>query len=114
MTSRILTALTAVFLLAVGASASMAAGNGIGPDEARTAAIKILKGDPYGSTAAEVAANIAGQEFATHKLCSPDQKNWVFRIAVPASDRHPDGIRGYLVIDAQTGEMICAGLPFLD
>ena len=41
---------------------------------------------------------------------------WRFQVFVPKA-RNPSGdndISGYLVIDARTGKLVCAGLPFLD
>ena len=85
----------------------------VSPDEARVIALNILMGNPYGSSADEVAQNIIKQELTPHNICSPDKANWVFHVSVPPSKDHESGIKGYLVIDAQTGENICAGLPFL-
>lgn len=85
-------------------------------------AISILKGDPYGKTAAEVQKHIVGSALAfpgsrTLAACGPMRKPvWVFDVAVPAkpgSGGH-DAISGALVLDAATGRLDCASLPFLD
>jgi len=87
--------------------------------QARAAAVAILKGDPYGSSDKQVLENIAAAQLVTAgsvcgaKVTSPV---WQFQVFVPKA-RNPSGdndIKGYLVIDARTGKMVCAGLPFLD
>lgn len=89
---------------------------------ARTAAIKILMGDPYGKTPQEVALNVASSELimsGKHKCANGNSKTpiWQFHVVVPPS-RNPNStghpIDGYLLLDARTGKMKCAGLPFLD
>ncbi len=87
--------------------------------QARAAAVKILKGDPYGTTDAQVAKNIAGAQLITAgSVCGAKVKRpvWQFHVVVPKA-RNPSGdndIDGFLVIDARTGKLSCAGLPFLD
>lgn len=83
------------------------------------AAIKILKGDPYGSTDQEVLGHITESLLiiAGHSTCGIISRPvWQFHILVPASDAKKEtaDIDGYLQIDATTGRFICAGLPFLD
>lgn len=87
--------------------------------QARAAAVAILKGDPYGNSDKQVFENIAAAQLVTAgsvcgaKVTSPV---WQFQVFVPRA-RNPSGdsdIKGYLVIDARTGKMVCAGLPFLD
>ncbi|NVN84533.1 MAG: hypothetical protein HXX15_00460 [Rhodopseudomonas sp.] len=86
---------------------------------ARAAAISILQGDPYGRTPADVAQNIVASQLLTggSKRCGGKATKpvWEFHVVVPAN-RNPNGspIDGYLVIDARTGKMTCAGLPLLD
>ena len=88
---------------------------------ARSKAIALLKGDPYGQTTQEVARNILeGQLIASGDTrCGGTTIRtpvWQFHVLVPAA-RNPSGdnaIDGYLLLDARTGKLTCAGLPFLD
>jgi hypothetical protein len=89
--------------------------------QARTKAIAILKGDPYGRTTAEVAKNIQHAEFVrdgNSKLCAAQKiPIWEFHVVVVTAnkDQFNDGvIDGYLSIDARSGKMLCANLPLLD
>lgn len=77
---------------------------------ARRAAIRILKGDPYGRTDAEVDGNIRSQSLERNE----NRTAWVFAIKTDATGDYPDGIEGTLIIDAADGSLITAGLPFLD
>lgn len=87
---------------------------------ARVAAVKILKGDPYGKTDKAVMLNIKISRLISKgpTNCSgavAERPVWQFRIVVPAS-RNPNGgqgIDGILLIDARTGKLECATLPFL-
>ena len=87
--------------------------------QARAAAVAILKGDPYGTSDKEVLENItAARLIAAGSVCGAKVTSpvWQFQVFVP-KERNPSGdsdISGYLVIDARTGEMVCAGLPLLD
>ena len=81
---------------------------------ARRAAIAILLGDPYGSTAAAVDRTIVSQTLMRDDACHTRKQVWKFRVVVPPSRTSPDGIDGYLVLDAANGKLVCAGLPFLD
>jgi hypothetical protein len=88
--------------------------------QALAKAISILAGDPYGGTPKEVAANIqevqliaAGSDHCQGRIMGPV---WQFHVVVP-KERMKDGnspIDGYLVLNARTGKIVCAGLPFLD
>lgn len=89
---------------------------------ARAAAIRILMGDPYGKNAQQVGLNLNSSELIMSGNTKCGSKNsaspvWQFHVVVPAS-RNPNSggnaIDGYLLIDARTGKMKCAGLPFLD
>ncbi len=87
---------------------------------ARSKAIALLKGDPYGRTPQEVARNILDGQLITSGDTSCGGKTtvpvWQFHVLVPAA-RNPSGqndIDGYLLLDARTGKLRCAGLPFLD
>ncbi len=87
--------------------------------QARAAAVQILKGDPYGRSNAQVRKNITAAQLVTAgSVCGTKVTRplWQFQVFVPKA-RNPSGhndIRGYLVIDARTGKLVCAGLPFLD
>ena len=82
-------------------------------DKARRDAIALLLGDPYGKTPAAVSRVIVSQKSVRDTHCQSNKVVWEFIIAVPASKAQPQGINGYLVLDRVTGELICAGLPFL-
>jgi hypothetical protein len=86
----------------------------VGASAARTAAIKILGGDPYGRTPAEVRRSIVGQTLKRDDLCHTGKRVWKFHVVVPKSATAPDGIDGYLELDAANGHMLCANLPLLD
>ncbi len=87
---------------------------------ARAQVISLLKGDPYGRTSQDVARNvlegqliISGDTKCGGKASFPV---WQFHVLVPAA-RNPNGdadIDGYLLLDARSGKLTCAGLPFLD
>ena len=93
-------------------------------DQALDAAARILKGDPYGNTRAEIANGIKLQMLIV-KGADPCKKEplqtpiWVF--SVKAIDKHtldekgqPQKIDGLLTLDASSGKLSCATLPFLD
>lgn len=89
---------------------------------ARTAAINILMGDPYGKNPQEVGLNLASSELimsGKHKCANGNTKTpvWQIHVVVPPSrnlNSTGHAIDGYLLLDARTGKMKCAGLPFLD
>ncbi len=105
-------------ILALGAAPALAAG-AMNERQARAAAVTILKGDPYGKSDAQVLKNITEAQLVTAgSVCGKKVTRplWRFQVVVPKA-RNPSGdndIRGYLVIDARTGKLVCAGLPFLD
>ena len=108
----------AAVLLAVSQTAALAAG-AMSERQARAAAVQILKGDPYGKTDAQVLKNITEAQLVTAgSICGKKVTRplWRFQVVVPKA-RNPStdsDIRGYLVIDARTGKLVCAGLPLLD
>ena len=117
---------TLVRLFALGVLAAMLAAapaQAAGPmteQQARAAAAKILKGDPYGKTPDQIAKNIASAQLLTAGVTECGTKVsrpvWQFHVVVP-KNRNPSGdnaIDGFLVLDGRTGKMVCAGLPFLD
>jgi hypothetical protein len=115
---RIAIALAATFVAAAPLAPAQAAGV-MNEGQARAAAVKILKGDPYGKTDADVLRNImAAQLITAGSVCGRKVTRplWQFHVVVPKA-RNPSGdneINGFLVIDGQTGKIDCAGLPFLD
>ncbi len=115
---RIIIALAAAFIAAAQITPAPAAGV-MTEHQARAAAVKILKGDPYGKTANDVLRNIAAAQLITAgSVCGAKVTKpvWQFHVVVP-KQRNPSGaneINGFLVIDGQTGKIVCAGLPFLD
>lgn len=83
--------------------------------QARTKAIEILKGDPYGTTTAQVAANIKQARLIRdgHSRACGDTKKlvWEFHVVTRTAEQRIDG---YLAVDARTGELMCTNLPLLD
>ena len=118
MRARWIIGAAAAVLLAASQTASLAAG-AMSERQARAAAVQILKGDPYGKTDAQVLKNItAAQLIVAGSACGKKVTRplWQFQVFVPKA-RNPSGdndIKGFLVIDAGTGKLVCAGLPFLD
>jgi len=102
----------------VAAAPARAAGE-MSEQQARAAAAKILKGDPYGDSVDQIMKNIEGAQLITAgSVCGSrvTKPVWQFHVVVP-KERNPSGdneINGLLVIDGRTGKIICAGLPFLD
>ena len=88
------------------------------PERALDAAIDVLKGDPYGTTDAEVRANILESRLGPRRdtVCKGGSAQvWSFRVRVVRPKTNPDQpIDGWLVLDAARGEIVCANLPFLD
>ncbi len=89
--------------------------------QARAKAIAILKGDPYGTTAAEVAKAIKQVRLVRDgntKACGAKKiAAWEFHVVVvtPNKDQFNNGaIDGYLALDARNGRVLCANLPLLD
>jgi hypothetical protein len=84
-------------------------------EQARAKAVAVLRGDPYGKTNAEVMGNIKQVEFLRDGVTEPcgamKKPVWQFHVVVSAAARHIDG---YLILDAQSGKMLCHNLPFLD
>ena len=113
--------LTGIIVLALaGSLAAVQAAGAMSERQARTAAAKILKGDPYGNTTDQIMQNIASAQLlaAGTTLCGTKviRPVWQFHVVVP-KNRNPSGdskIDGFLTIDATTGKLVCAGLPFLD
>lgn len=107
-------------LAAVLAAAPARAAGAMTERQARAAAAKILEGDPYGNTTDQIAQNIAGAQLlsagATRCGTKVTKPVWQFHVVVPKNRNPSDDskIDGFLAIDAGTGKLVCAGLPFLD
>lgn len=109
------------FAVAFTADAAAQAQGLLSEKQARLKAATILKGDPYGSTVEIAASRIAKAQLlvsgttdcGASAVTSPV---WQFLVIVPRGTvpTQSNEIRGYLVLDARTGRMTCAGLPFLD
>ena len=87
--------------------------------QARAKAVKILMGDPYGRTTADVLRNIKDAKFlddGVTQACGPLKKAvWQFHVVVASPPNNPESpIDGYLVLDGRSGRLICANLPMLD
>lgn len=81
-------------------------------------AVAVLKGDPYGDTAAAVVAAIRERRLVPRRdtVCGGGASlAWAFRVVIPKPVNNPDSpIDGWLVLDAASGRTVCATLPFLD
>jgi hypothetical protein len=111
-------ALSLALVAALVTAPALAAGV-MNEQQARAAAVAILKGDPYGQTPAAVMKNMQDAQLITAgSVCNAKVSKpvWRLHVVVP-KERNPSGdnaIDGYLVIDGQTGKIVCAGLPFLN
>src|SRR5262249_45763757 len=88
---------------------------------ARDKAINILKGEPYGRSRVVVKKNIKSVRFVRNgdtKACGPIQNAaWEFHVIVMTAGKNKfvnRSIDGFLALDAHTGKILCANLPFLD
>ncbi len=100
-------------------SVSACAGDILSKAQARRAAIEILKGDPYGNSSHEVLQNIRLIQFVSAGTSNCGLfpfPVWQIHVLVPKERvKYGDSkIDGWLVLNARTGKMVCAGLPFLD
>jgi hypothetical protein len=121
MPARLIVAITlaAAFVAAAPEIGPAGAASVMTERQARVAAARILKGDPYGGNFDEIIQNIESAQLITAgSVCGSrvTKPVWQFHVVVP-KERNPSGdneINGFLVIDARTGKLVCAGLPFLD
>lgn len=107
---RTATLAAAVLFSAVGVSAA----GFLSERRATEKAAAILKGDPYGSTFLETVKHIKQALLITQGSggCGSVTKPvWAFHVQA-RTNLSP--IDGWLYIDARTGAMTCATLPFLD
>ncbi len=117
MVRLVVTALVASLILGSAAPAASL----LSEREARTKAISVLKGDPYGATDAEVAGNIKQtrwvQDGKTRACGSKKIPAWEFHVVVVTGkkEQFSNGIiDGYLALDARSGRLLCTNLPLLD
>ncbi len=105
----------AVFAFVV---SSVQAAGPMSEQQARAHAIKILMGDPYGTTTEQVSKNIKDVKLVRdgRTLCGKLKSAvWQFHVVVPKPVNNPDSpIDGYLSLDASSGKMLCANLPMLN
>lgn len=85
----------------------------------RARAVKLLQGDPYGRTPAEVDRHIRALRRAKRAPSPCDGERgpvWVVEVFVPSADNAATGkdIEGVLVLDGKGKRRLCANLPFLD
>lgn len=103
-------------------STCIAQGTLLSRGDAHGRAVEILKGDPYGRTPAQVSQAIKSELLVVdgndENACEVDYQKtpaWRFHVVVEKNEpTAPDGIDGYLWLDARPGKLMCAGLPFLD
>lgn len=102
-------------VLIILALSSAQAGTLLSEQQARAKAIGILKGDPYGTTTAQVTANIKQAQLIRDghsRACRETKKMlWEFHVVTRTAEQRIDG---YLALDARTGELVCTNLPLLD
>lgn len=99
--------------------APAAAAGPMSEEKALATAVSILQGDPYGDTPQTVRAGIferrLGPRHDTVCKQGADRQTWSFHVVVASPQTQPGGkIDGWLVLDARTGRIVCATLPFLD
>src|SRR5262249_21570653 len=103
-------AIIAILLGAAAPATAQSFGKLLSEQQARTRAIQILKGAPYGTASRDVAKNIKEVELITGgtSKCSDRKVNkpeWDFHVVVPAEKRTDGGegpIDGWLVLDGRT------------
>lgn len=116
--SRFRTVLAAALTAATIVASSSALAAPMAEKTALAKAVDILQGDPYGSTTAQVLANITERRVTTRRdsVCGGGAGAvWAFHVRVAKPSSNPDQpIDGWLVLDAASGKLVCATLPFLD
>ena len=103
-------------------STCIAQGRLLSRGDAHDRAVEILQGEPYGRTPTQISQAIKSELLVVdgkdENACDVDYaKNpaWQFHVVVEKTEpTAAAGIDGYLWLDARTGKLICAGLPFLD
>jgi hypothetical protein len=82
-------------------------------EQARAKAIDILLGPPYGETKSEVDSNILTQVRKHDDYCGTNALSWEFEVSFN-NELNGSTETGLLLLDATSGDMVCAGLPYLD
>lgn len=86
--------------------------------QARVKAVKILMGDPYGTTVGQVQKAIKDAQLVRDgkTVCGEKKRPvWRFHVVVEKPVNNPESpIDGYLFLDATSGKIVCANLPMLD
>ncbi len=106
--------ITAFALLACVAPGGLAAQQFMDVRQATARAVTLLRGDPYGATNADVAKHIRASSLVTKGSTSCGRVKrpvWSFAVKVDSKDNPIDGV---LDVDAVSGTIACATLPFLD
>lgn len=105
----------AALVLATGA---LQAAGPLDEQQARTKAVSILMGDPYGTTIGQVLKTIKDAQLVRDgkTVCGEKKRPvWRFHVVVEKPVASPASpIDGYLFIDATSGKIVCANLPMLD
>lgn len=84
---------------------------------AHAAAVEILMGNPYGDSVTEVSRNIRRSSLVVggSKPCAGAISTpvWSFDVHIEPARHGEPVIEGTLDVDAVSGELVCANLPFL-
>lgn len=114
----------AALVMIGGSAVSAPAAQPLSAERAANKAVSILQGDPYGNTKSEVLKGISEQVLVVKGInpCTDTPVKspiWVFRVKATSpngteANGEPSMIEGFLALDGSSGEMACAGLPYLD
>ena len=100
------------------ATGQLQAAGPLNEQQARAKAVKILMGDPYGTTTGQVLKTIKDAQLVRDGKTACGEKKrpvWRFHVVVETPVNNPTSpINGYLYLDATGGEIVCANLPMLD
>ena len=111
------TCIVAVSALTLAIGTAEAAGL-MDEQHARASAVKILMGDPYGTTIERVSRTIKDVKLmrSGKTVCGAVHRPvWQIHVMVEKPINNPDTpINGHLILDATNGKMVCANLPMLD
>ena len=113
-----ISAAVVVLFLSLGAAKAQ---DVLSEEQARQKAASILKGDPYGASLEEALRTIKQarlvKDGTTQGCDAAALPAWEFHVVAvtPSKDAYNNGvIDGYLVLDARSGELVCANLPQLN
>lgn len=105
----------AAFVLATG---QLEAAGPLDEQQARAKAVKILMGDPYGTTIGQVLKTIKDAQLVRDGKTACGVKKrpvWRIHVVVATPVNNPESpIDGYLFLDATSGKIVCANLPMID